>query len=218
MEVRSENQLRERLKKAMQWLAGIFAQHVVLQVASSFPLAYLFGLIQTRATGAPVVFESIAPATYPILAGLLACVLFKPAFVDPYLQRLKHKKREMEAAKAKLKEALRRYAKEIEEASDDLDVLNGFLGTGQRLTLEREAEKKIDKLLPILNFFRGRLEAPGPINVKSSASRLQWLACLRDERIRAAEGIAFGRNLQEINAVIEIPTFVEDHDIDDIPF
>ena len=227
MEERAKGTVRRVLNAAWRLLERIVAGYVTLQLISTLPLAYLLGLLQTFVSGTPMAFDSIPPWTFPILSFLVLVVVSKPAFLDPYLQNRERKLREKKElavqearkereVKARRKEKLRQYAKSIDLTALDLEQLDHLsYRIANELKLRQRVQQRVDKLLPVLKHFRGSLETPGPIKVDDSLSRQQWLACLRDERIRTAESLSLGRELQEIDGFIEIPTFTE---ADDIPF
>ena len=172
MDEQPNPRFKEVLKRTLRWSAQLIAGHVVLQLASALPVAYLLALLQAWISGAPVVLASIPPVTYPILAFLVFAVLFKPAFIEPCLQRRELKKREEKefARKAKLeriereaerKEQLKKYAQAIDAAVFELDKLDGLsLRTADRYKVEQRARQRIDYLTPLIKVFSRILGYP----------------------------------------------------------
>jgi len=215
----AESEKRTRwqvLTRVWRLIGRIFTEYVIWQLVSTLPLAYLLALLQTFLSGAPVVFDSIPLWTYPILAFLVLVVVSKPAFIDPCLEFHQRKLQEKREARARRKERLRQYARSIDSIANYLDQLDQLhLSPVDRTKLSIKVKQQGDRLLPTLKHFRGSLETPGPIKINNYQSRQQWAACLRDERMRTAESLIFGRGIQEIDGFIEVPTFTED---DDVPF
>ena len=86
------------MKKSLSWLLSIVAEHTLLKLVSSIPIAYFLGWATAACNGAKVMFNNIPPLFWPILAGLVLVVTFYPAYVAPVIKQRKHREKILRAS------------------------------------------------------------------------------------------------------------------------
>ena len=86
------------VKNFLSWLGAIFAEYTVLQLIAAVPLAYFLDLASVVRREGNVVFDSLSPFFWPILATLVLVVTFYPAFVVPFVEWRGAKERTLRAS------------------------------------------------------------------------------------------------------------------------
>ena len=161
------------IKKALNWLGGILAQHTVLQLVATLPLAYLIGWGVEIGQGAKAVLDAPPPLFWLILAATVLAVTFYPAFVAPIV-RWRKSRREA-------------YRQELDEAYIHVshvyrpEVLNPA-HPGNPHTIKECAQNSVDALRPKLVRKYTESDVPPMIDVKDEASVRQWYEYLRQKR------------------------------------
>ena len=161
------------IKKALNWLGGILAQHTVLQLVTAVPLAYLIGWGVEIRRGAKAVFDAPPPLFWLILAATALAVMFYPAFVAPIVRWRKSRR---EAYREDLEGA---YAKvSVVYKPEVLDPKH----PGNPHAMREYAQNAVDALRPMLIRKYAESEVPPMIDVGDEASVRQWYEYLRQER------------------------------------
>ena len=162
------------LKKALNWLGGILAQHTVLQLVAALPLAYLIGWGIEIGQGAKAVLDAPPPLFWLILAATVLAVTFYPAFVAPIF-RWRKSRREA-------------YRQELEGAYINAshvykpEILNPARA-GNPHAIREIAQNSVDAIRPKLIRKYTKNEVPPIIDVKDEASVRQWYEYLREKRV-----------------------------------
>ena len=74
------------LKGLLTLVAALLTREIILQIISTIPAAYLLSVTIEFALGAILAADTISPLFRPILSILLLAVLFRPAFVVPFME------------------------------------------------------------------------------------------------------------------------------------
>ena len=161
------------LKKIRNWLGKFLAEQTIVQLVSTVPLAYSIGLTVDGWQGTKIVFDSLPPLFWPILAALVFAVTFYAGFIAPFvkLKRLKlvTYRQELETAYTNISNA---HKPEI------LDPKH----PGNPHAIKEYAQNYVDALRPKLVRKHKGKGVPSIINMDDKSSVCQWYEYLRNER------------------------------------
>ena len=165
------------MKTFFKWLAGIFGEHVVLQLVASPAVAYGLGWIIAVQRGVEAMFDAVPPLFWPILATLVLLLTLYPGFIAPVIRWRQRKKNS--------------YFKEVEAVYRDVsrihkpNILNPQ-DPGNPDAMKELAQRAVDVLRPKIIQKRKGIDIPLPIDVDDDRSLRQWYDFLRNERVRAS--------------------------------
>lgn len=157
------------------WLAGVFAEHALLKLIGTVPVAYFAGLGVQFHQEATAMLDVLPPLFWPILAGLVLVVTGYHGLVGPIIKTRREKERgywdDVQSAYAYVSEA---YKPEIMDPAK----------SGNPHAIKWYAQNRVDRLRPLLIRKRGAGAIPEEIDVANSDSLRSWYNCLRREKAR----------------------------------
>ncbi len=163
------------LKRLLKWFGNLFAEHTLLQLIATAPIAYFVGLAKQWGKGAGVMFDALPPLFWPILAILVLAVTVYSGFVLPFVKYFRGKEKA--------------YWEQVEQAyklvsqSYRPNILNPE-HPGNPHAIKEYAQNAVDILRPQLIKKRGSKDIPHEIEVTDNNSLSDWYNYLRRERSR----------------------------------
>ena len=161
------------MKRLVQWIAALLAEHVVLQFIAVPPLAYFLGLAAEAWQGAKTMFDSLPPLFWPMLAGLVLAVTFYPGFVSPRIKWRRSKMKEYT-------QALEQTYFNVSQAHRP-QILNPA-HRGNPHAIKQNAQDAVDALRPKLMRKYKKRDVPAMIDMDDVVSVRQWYEYLREKR------------------------------------
>ena len=161
------------LKKIRNWLGIFLAEQTIVQLFSVVPVAYSIGLTVEAWQGAKIMFGTLPPLFWPILAALVLAVTFYPGFIAPFVKSRRLK--------------LDAYRQELEIAYTNVSHAHkpGILNPkqpGNPHAIKEYAQNSVDALRPKLVRKHKNKGVPSIINMDDKSSIRQWYEFLRNER------------------------------------
>ena len=83
-------------KTVLKWLGGVIAEHTLLKMVATVPLAYFAGLAANAKKGVDAVFDALPPLFWPILAALILAAVIYPGFIAPVRKKYHERKKRKE--------------------------------------------------------------------------------------------------------------------------